>query len=72
MEQESERVSKELNHCPFCGSEAELRKLTYRDTTLYGIFCVQDLDLKNQHGHFIDNYASKEEAIKAWNRRINE
>lgn len=65
-------MSEKLKPCPFCGSKAELRELTYQDTTLFGIFCVEDLKPKNQHGHFIDNYASKQEAIDTWNRRADD
>ena len=62
-------MTEELKPCPFCGGKAEVRTLTYKDTKVYGIFCLPDLEAEYSHGHFIDNYANKQEAIAAWNRR---
>lgn len=61
--------SKKLKPCPFCGGEAELLTMRYKDVEVYGVFCRADLDQECQHGHFIDNYGTKAEAIAAWNRR---
>lgn len=60
-----------LKACPFCGGKAKLMAMGYGDEKLYGIFCTADLKQEYQHGHFIDNYRDKEEAITTWNTRIN-
>ena len=44
--------------------------MEYDGQKYYGIFCTADLAQIYQHGHFIDNYGIKEEAIEVWNRRI--
>ena len=58
-----------LKPCPFCGSKAELLTMSYSGGKVYGVFCISDLEAEYQHGHFIDNYRTQEEAIDAWNRR---
>lgn len=40
--------------------------------TVWGVFCIPDLNAEHAHGHYIDNYATKQEAIDAWNRREHE
>lgn len=40
--------------------------------TVWGVFCEADLGDEYSHGHFIDNYATREEAIDAWNKRDKE
>ena len=63
--------------CPFCGGEAEVRRLDLDaiddGLQVYGVWCVDDLHAVEhggwQHGHYIDNYATKAEAIAAWNVR---
>ena len=62
-------MTEELKPCPFCGGEAKLLTMTYRGGQVYGVFCTSDLNAEYQHGHFIDNYGLKEEAITSWNRR---
>lgn len=65
----------ELCNCPFCGGPATVMCLDYTDdypherNTVWGVFCVDDLSAEYPHGHFIDNYATEEEAIEAWNKR---
>ena len=59
--------------CPFCRSKAKVMHMDYENgvrtvTTVWGVFCKRDLKRVNSHGHFIDNYASEEEAVMAWNR----
>ncbi len=62
-----------LKPCPFCGSESEVRMMTlHSGEKLYGVFCKEDLAAEIQHGHFIDNFATKSEAIESWNRRAND
>ena len=63
-------VSEELKSCPFCGSKAEIRTMSYSGGKVYGVFCIADLEADYQHGHFIDNYRTPKEAIAAWNRRV--
>lgn len=36
--------------------------------TVWGVFCRSDLNAEYQHGHYIDNYATEEDAVHAWNR----
>jgi hypothetical protein len=36
---------------------------------VWGVFCERDLEAEYPHGHFIDNYATEEEAVEAWNGR---
>lgn len=62
-------MSEELKACPFCGGKAELLTMRSKGVEVYGVFCRADLDQEYQHGHFIDNYGTKAEAIAAWNRR---
>ena len=71
------RTAIELLPCPFCGGEAEVRKLDLdaidEGWQIYGVWCTDDLHAEErggyQHGHYIDNYASEAEAIAAWNTR---
>ncbi len=68
-----------LKPCPFCGGEAEVRKLDLdaieEGWQLYGVWCTDDLHAEEhggyQHGHYIDNYATEEKAIAAWNARAD-
>ena len=64
----------DLLPCPFCGGKAKAMHLDYGDEvqTVWGVFCVPDLNAEHAHGHYIDNYATKQEAIDAWNRREHE
>lgn len=61
----------ELLPCPFCGGRAKVMRMDYLNEmqTVWGVFCERDLDAECAHGHYIDNYATKQEAIDAWNRR---
>ena len=70
----------ELLPCPFCGGEAQVMKMDLsaldEGWQLYGVWCVPDLHAEEnggyQHGHYIDNYATEEEAIAAWNTRTEQ
>lgn len=54
--------------CRFCGSDAKLLKLQNDNgDAVYGVFCTKDLEAECSHGHYIDNYATAEEAINEWN-----
>ena len=64
-------MSEELKPCPFCGSEAKVLTMEYGGCNYYGVFCIDDMDSKFQHGHCIDNFSSKQEAIDAWNSRAD-
>ena len=68
----------ELLPCPFCGGEAKVYEMTYgadNQYSVFGVFCEDDSKAeliglsKYQHGHFIDNFQTEAEAIKAWNTR---
>lgn len=63
------KESQKIKCCPFCGSEARVMHMDYDGGTVYGVFCDDDLDAPYSHGHYIDNYATEEEAISAWNNR---
>ena len=64
--------------CPFCGGKAKVMHMDYGDgylpevQTVWGVFCERDLDAEYAHGHCIENYATKQEAIDAWNRRAHD
>lgn len=49
----------ELKHCPFCGGEGKV--FFYKDET-YNVFCKNCETITK-------TYKTREEAIKAWNRR---
>lgn len=60
--------------CPFCGGEAVAMHMDYwsgyldKVHTVWGVWCRSDLNAEYQHGHYIDNYATEEDAVQAWNR----
>ena len=60
--------------CPFCGGRAVAMHMDYghgylpKVQTVCGVFCRSDLNAEYQHGHYIDNYATEEDAVHAWNR----
>ena len=66
-----------LKPCPFCGGEAQVMCMDLDSIDegwkVWGVWCVPDLHAEErggfQHGHFIDNCATKAEAIAAWNTR---
>ena len=62
-------MNDKLKPCPFCGGEAKVLCMTYSGGKVYGVFCKRDSEAEDQHGHFIDNYSSEEDAVSAWNRR---
>ena len=55
-------MTEELKPCPFCGGKAELF-----GTEETGVFYVECLDCNVN-----DNFDTAEEAIAAWNRRMND
>ena len=59
-------MSKKLRPCPFCGGQAKLLSLEYGGSKVYGVFCQDDLKQEYQHGHFVDNHSSPQEAIDDW------
>ena len=63
---------KVLRPCPFCGGQAKLLSLElgYDGGKVYGVFCQDDLKQEFQHGHFVDNHSSPQEAIDDWNGRV--
>ena len=65
-------MSETLKPCPFCGGEAKLLTLTDGEVKVYGIFCMSNLAGISQQEHFMDLYDDKQEAIAAWNRRMDE
>ena len=73
VEQKGRETMTELLPCPFCGSKAKVMKLDLKAIDegwqLWGVWCEDDLSDEYSHGHYIDNYATEEEAVAAWNRR---
>jgi len=63
-------MSDEILPCPFCGSDAKAMRLDFGGGTVWGVFCDEDFEDEYSHGHFIDNYKTKEEAVAAWNTRM--
>jgi len=65
----------ELKPCPFCGGEAKVMCLTIGQPSdedrVWAVWCVDDLHAEYSHGHYIDNYGTRCEAVSAWNRRID-
>lgn len=58
----------ELACCPFCGRPAKLMHLGEdEEAGPWGVFCTGDDDPYGYHGHGIENYATEEEAVEAWN-----
>lgn len=58
----------EVEICPFCGSEATVAKIMVSDT-LYAVYCSAD----ENYCYIRPStkvYKTREEAIKAWNRRV--
>ena len=54
-------MTDELKPCPFCGGEA---RIFYPDCTFARVGCRQCRTVSN-------GYATQQEAIDAWNRRVN-
>lgn len=54
----------EIKNCPFCGEKASVWTTYYMGRT-WGVIC-EGCGVRNM------NYETEEEAIEAWNRRINE
>ena len=70
-------VTDKLLPCPFCGGDAVVMHMNYGEgylpevKTVWGVFCRSDLNDEYGHGHCIENYATEEDAVKAWNRRAD-
>lgn len=57
----------ELKKCPFCGGEAVLEELEYDDKYKeYLVYCCECSGMVEKWRK------TKEEAIEAWNRRVEE
>lgn len=62
-----------LRKCPFCGGDAVVMHMDYgKDClpevqTVWGVWCRNDMEDEYAHGHCVENYATEEDAIKAWN-----
>ena len=62
-------VTPGLEGCPFCDSGATVLHMDYDGGSVWGVFCVSDLNAECPHGHFVDNYPTREAAVDAWNTR---
>ena len=62
-----EKVSEELQPCPFCGGEARKRNVehTLLGDTYWGITCINC-------NCGTAGYLNYNNAVKAWNRRAND
>lgn len=56
----------ELKKCPFCGGEAVLEELEHDDYKEYLVYCCECSGMVEEWRK------TKEEAIEAWNRRVEE
>ena len=54
-----------IKSCPFCGGRAEVYEDEYDNTTLYMVACADC-------GITTSGYDYEEDAIKDWNRRVDE
>ena len=56
----------ELKKCPFCGAEAELEGVYMFGATVWFVNCTNpDCEVRPGTNH----YDTKEEAVRAWNKR---
>ena len=64
---------KKLKRCPFCGGKAKLVHMDLDSISpgwkVWGVWCKKDMKDEYGHGHMIENYATPEDAVAAWNRR---
>lgn len=60
-----------LKSCPFCGSDAVFNEFTYKSNYSCAVNCSNN-ECRCGVIHTIHSYKSKEEAIKAWNKRIED
>ena len=59
----------ELKPCPFCGRRAFVRKNKGLKAGTYNVYCGNE-DCKVEP--ITNPYFCKEQAIEAWNRRVND
>ena len=59
-------VPKKIKLCPFCGGEAKAKKI--HNTQYYYVACVNDACCVDAS---TDLFFTEEEAISAWNHRVN-
>jgi formate dehydrogenase maturation protein FdhE len=56
--------NEELISCPFCGGEASLTHVEFNDGDIW-----YNPNCEVCNGGWNENYETKEEAVKAWNKR---
>ena len=62
-------MSEELKKCPFCGSKAYAYKSkNFLGQEYWGIECESNECIVHT---MVADYSTKEEAIEAWNKRVN-
>lgn len=54
--------------CPYCGATAKV--LIHNESNTYGVYCEDDIKSQRPHGHFINNFLTADDAIRAWNRSV--
>lgn len=68
------QVNDKLKPCPFCGGEAEVWSHHYKeeDITLWQVRCKRDFcgEKCYMNDSFV-TFGTEEEAIEAWNTRVN-
>ena len=66
-------IKNELKPCPFCGSTAHVSMLKQSVKPRYFIVCGNAANECIASGHWVFGcfFATREDAIEAWNRRKN-
>ena len=63
-----------LKPCPFCGKQAKVIKIPegLRYAGLYVVGCDYDFECVGNINHFATIYITRNDAIKHWNRRVDD
>lgn len=64
-------MSESLKPCPFCGGKAYLSKLKTTVNIRFFVVCGNTKCIASADQLFGKRYYSENEAIEAWNRRVN-
>ena len=65
------RLNGQLRRCPFCGGKARLVHMDLDsiepDYKVWGVWCKRDQKAEFGQGHMVENCATPEAAVDAWN-----